>query len=872
MSRPQDALPGPESLLLRRSLAPTIQALPEGSPLTRLRVLAQVLGDLPAATVIGTATLQASLDGLVERVERGEAREGEGSEDADEELGAFARRPLAALLILDALRANPALVALREHWAVPNPSVAAALSARRARLEEVVVPELGMTLREALAAPARAATDLQGQLRYLSEHFAVALGPDLAQAAQLAVDLLVEAERPRFDGPGPTQAPRLGHGPSPEGASFGFDETSSSGHGPHPDAVMDDLVGAPAAFSEDKAWMPSVVMIAKQTLVWLDQLSRTYDREVRRLDQIPDEELDLLVSRGFTCLWLIGLWERSAASRRIKQRMGNPEAEASAYALWDYVIAERLGGEAAWQDLSERAGARGLRLASDMVPNHTGIDSRWVIEHPERFLQLPASPYPNYTFTGPDLCDHPDVSVQIEDGYWDHSDAAVVFRHQDHRTGEQRFIYHGNDGTQMPWNDTAQLDYLDPAVREAVIGVILDVARRFPVIRFDAAMTLARRHVQRLWHPVPGSAGAVPSRAEHGVAGAAFQEGMPREFWREVVDRIAQERPDTLLLAEAFWMMEGYFVRSLGMHRVYNSAFMHMLRDEDIAGFKGLIQETLTYSPGILERYVNFVNNPDEDTAVAQFGKSDKYFGVCTVLATLPGLPMFGHGQIEGFEEKYGMEYARARRDEQPDLPFIEHHERVIFPLLRRRSLFSGVAWFALYDVIQDGAVRDSVLAYSNRVGEERSLVVFNDSHQPTSGWIHTAAPFNTADIDDEPALETRTLGDSLGLPSGAVVARRRLSDGHWFLDRSDDLRQHGLQLQLGPYEAQVFMAWRVLWSDEARTLQQRLGGDGVWDLDGALAAESAPTPPVASVDEVEVAAVDEVAVDEVGAVDDGEE
>jgi hypothetical protein len=47
-----------------------------------------------------------------------------------------------------------------------------------------------------------------------------------------------------------------------------------------------------------------------------------------------------------------------------------------------------------------------------------------------------------------------------------------------------------------------------------------------------------------------------------------------------VVDRVAQEVPDTLLLAEAFWLMEGYFVRTLGMHRVYNSAFMNMLRDE----------------------------------------------------------------------------------------------------------------------------------------------------------------------------------------------------------------------------------------------------------------------------------------------------
>ena len=61
---------------------------------------------------------------------------------------------------------------------------------------------------------------------------------------------------------------------------------------------------------------------------------------------------------------------------------------------------------------------------------------------------------------------------------------------------------------------------------------------------------------------------------------------MTVEFWREVVDRVSDESPDTLLLAEAFWMMEGYFVRTLGMHRVYNSAFMHMLRNEDNSKYR----------------------------------------------------------------------------------------------------------------------------------------------------------------------------------------------------------------------------------------------------------------------------------------------
>ncbi len=50
-------------------------------------------------------------------------------------------------------------------------------------------------------------------------------------------------------------------------------------------------------------------------------------------------------------------------------------------------------------------------------------------------------------------------------------------------------------------------------MREAVIGQILEVARRFSVIRFDAAMVLARRHIQRLWYPLPGHEAGIPSRS-----------------------------------------------------------------------------------------------------------------------------------------------------------------------------------------------------------------------------------------------------------------------------------------------------------------------------------------------------------------------
>ncbi len=120
-------------------------------------------------------------------------------------------------------------------------------------------------------------------------------------------------------------------------------------------------------------------------------------------------------------------------------------------------------------------------------PNHMGIDSDWVIHHPDWFVSLDCSPFPSYSFSGVDLCEDERVGVYLEDHYYDHTDAAVVFQRRDHWTGDTRYIYHGNDGTQMPWNDTAQLNYLNPEVREAVIQTIPCRGSTLSIIRFDAA-------------------------------------------------------------------------------------------------------------------------------------------------------------------------------------------------------------------------------------------------------------------------------------------------------------------------------------------------------------------------------------------------
>jgi glycosidase len=496
--------------------------------------------------------------------------------------------------------------------------------------------------------------DIEGQLDFVQKKWGVILKDKFSKRILTGKDLIKEDRRFDTSGGGdvPTVVPRY------KGLTDDLMALGKSGYNYAADSYLDYLENE--QFTPDIHWMPNVILMAKNTYVWLDQLSKKYGRHIHKLDHIPDEELDEIAGQNINGLWLIGLWERSNASSRIKQIMGNPEAISSAYSLWDYEVAYDLGGEPAFNNLKERAWARGIRLASDMVPNHTGIYSRWMLEKPHYFIQSNYSPFPNYQFTGVDLSENHDMQIRIEDGYWRHSDAAVVLQRIDNRSGEVRYIYHGNDGTNMPWNDTAQLNLLMEEVREAVIQKIFDVARKTSIIRFDAAMTLAKKHFQRLWYPQPGTGGDIPSRADHALTRQEFDRWFPKEFWREVVDRINEEMPETLLLAEAFWLMEGYFVRSLGMHRVYNSAFMHMLMNEENSKYRDLITNTLEFEPEILKRYVNFMSNPDEETAIKQFGTEDKYFGTCMLMVTLPGLPMLAHGQIEGYTEKYGIEYKRA--------------------------------------------------------------------------------------------------------------------------------------------------------------------------------------------------------------------
>ncbi len=533
-------------------------------------------------------------------------------------------------------------------------------------------------------------------------------------------------------------------------------------------------------------WKKNLVLIAKNTFVWMYQLSKEYGRNINSIDQIPMEEFEKFASLGINGIWLIGIWERSVASRMIKNLYGYDHAAASAYSILEYKITKNIGGRESYLRFREKADKFGIKIGCDMVPNHTGLDSPWLLEHPDWYIQADVNPSENFTFNSPNLLSHEDIEIRIEEGYYTQTGASEVFLYRNKKTAEEKFIYHGNDGTSMPWNDTAQLNYLNPQVRDEVRKTIADVAVDFDVIRLDAAMTLTRRHFKRLWYPGEDGERCIPTREIYRMSSTEFDQLMPNEFWKQVVDDVKTHQTDTLLIAEAFWLMEGYFIKHLGMDRVYNSAFMNMIRDEENKKFKNCLRDMASISPNALGHLVNYQTTPDEESAINQFGNGDKYFSVGTVLCTLPGLPMFGHGQLLGYRERYGMDYLMPHMQESPDMLLFNKHKKIIAPLLQKRQLFSSCENFKIIELHDaDGQVVDDIIAFTNEYNGERGLVIFNNSPIALKGRA-----------DSQMLMPNKKLSQLMNLDKDLV--------GHVSFSFMKDSEE--IKFKLSPYASEVFL------------------------------------------------------------------
>jgi glycosidase len=473
------------------------------------------------------------------------------------------------------------------------------------------------------------------------------------------------------------------------------------------------------------------------TRVFLTALASSLGRRAT-LDDFPDAEIDRLAALGFDWVWLLSVWSTGKASRQVSRSLPELRGEfeatlpdlreddiaGSGFAITGYSVHPALGGDAALARLRARLAARGLKLMLDFVPNHTALDHPWVEEHPE------------YYVGGTEL----DLAREPRNFTWARR-----------RRGDRVMAY-GRDPYFEGWADTLQLDYANPATREAMAAELVKIARQCDGVRCDMAMLVLPEVFERTWG----------RRAE--------------PFWPAAVARVRETVPGCLLIAEVYWNLE-WTMQQQGFDYAYDKRLYDRLREGAARPVREHLQAGLDYQ----NRLARFLENHDEPRAAATFAP-DAHRAAAVTTFLSPGLRFFHAGQLEGRRKKISPHLVRAPV-EPVDRELAAFYEQLL-GVLRRPAVRDG-RWQLLECLpAWDGnPSATGFVAFAWELDGERLLVAVNQAAR--RGQCQVRLPFTDL------AGRSWRLRDELG---PAVYDR----DG-------SELQARGLYLDEPAWHASVF-------------------------------------------------------------------
>lgn len=428
------------------------------------------------------------------------------------------------------------------------------------------------------------------------------------------------------------------------------------------------------------------------TWAWLEDLSQRAGRRVSLAD-VPDSEWNRLAGLGFDLIWLMGVWERSAESRREFRGDASSfggfqkalpgatmdDVVGSPYSIRRYQPDPHIGDWAALDATRAKLNARGLRLLLDFVPNHVALDHSWVLEHPEYFIQGSAGDFAR--------------------------DPLAFYRAETY--SGTRFIARAKDPYFPPWRDVAQLNHFHPTLRPALLAVLHEIAKHCDGFRCDMAMLVLNDIFAKTW--------------SNYLAGAAPPSG---EFWPDVRAAL----PDAILLAESYWETERRLI-DLGFDFAYDKSLYDALRADDPSKVRACISGDLAYQSHL----ARFLENHDEERSAADFS-AEELLAVATLIATLPGLRFYHQGQLEG--RRIQLPIALSRAAAEPADPAIEHLYRQLLRISNEQVFHAG-AWRRLESEDLGDGTASNLIVYDWQTENCWKLIVVNLANAASQARIH---------------------------------------------------------------------------------------------------------------------------------------
>jgi alpha amylase-like protein len=474
------------------------------------------------------------------------------------------------------------------------------------------------------------------------------------------------------------------------------------------------------------------------TWAWLEELSANHGRCLR-LNDVPDEEWDRLAGLGFDFVYLMGVWRRSLTGRQIFRTDPRNfrdfdaalpgwtmhDVVGSPFSIQDYTPDPRITTADGLIEVHNQLRTRAMGLILDFVPNHTGFDHAWILQHPDRYIQ------------------------GSEEGF--RADPAAFYLVE--REGDQNlFVARGRDPYFPPWSDVAQLNYFNPDCRQGMIGILRHIAQYCDGVRCDMAMLVTNDIFSRTWGP--------------------FLQSWPTpktEFWEEATAAI----PDLVWLAEVYWDLE-WRMQELGFQFTYDKRLYDRLKESPT----GQVRSHICAELGYQRKLARFLENHDEPRSAATFPR-ERIAAVATLLATLPGMRFYHHGQLEGRKTFVPMPLARART-EPADQQIRELYEQLL-RFADAEVLHAGEWQLLEVQSAGDDTFQD-LIAYRWCHDGGRRLIVVNLGGRTAQGRVRELA----AD-----ASQSCVFCD--------------LFDGREYLRERADLESNGLYVRLAPNQAHAF-------------------------------------------------------------------